>query len=205
MENIIIYITIIILICFILYLLRDKINDLTNIGLESNNINRRKETKYVNNSKYIDKTNNYYMNSNEYPMNPLNSYIINNKTEIMDRYINPLTYPKQSLDIYVNNRNVYNPFHHARNFNIGVPINIKTRGPIGLPQQVGTINKVNSNHTEVLPLFGRKKYPNGSNNWEYYTLAGDYGVKLNVVTRKKGEQLSNNDIVFIKGYNEITI
>ena len=77
------------------------------------------------------------------------------------------------------------------------PINIRSRGQLGKPQQVGSIN----NNNEVLPLFGRKRYPIGNDNWEYYTLAGDFGVKLNIVSQKKGERLYSKDIVFIKGYN----
>ena len=38
---------------------------------------------------------------------------------------------------------------------------------------------------KFLPLFGRKKYPNGSNNWEYYTTVGDYNVKMKIVQKRK--------------------
>ena len=91
-----------------------------------------------------------------------------------------------------------------RNIALGppmLPVNIRTQGPEDIPQQVGTIFKLRSAHSEVLPLFGRKIYPN-SDKWDYYTLAGNHDVKLKVFGPRKNEQLGTNDIVFIKGYNK---
>ena len=146
----------------------------------------------------------------------------------LDRVYNPLRYPYKSIAYYNQNwrpnlalppqvvgcggRNtpclggsqvpIVNPMIplNINNNNIA-PINIRTRGPLGQPQQVGSMYSLYSHHNEVLPLYGRKKYPNGSNNWEYYTVVGMHDVKLPVVSKRKGEQLGTNDVVFIKGYN----
>ena len=77
------------------------------------------------------------------------------------------------------------------------PINIRTRGPLGEPQQVGVISKVFGNENQMYPLYGRMKYPNGS-KWEYYTTMGPYGVKIPVPSRNNDE-LGNNDEVKIPG------
>lgn len=146
----------------------------------------------------------------------------------LDRVYNPLRYPYKSSAYYSQNwrpnlalppqvvgcggRNlpclggtqvaISNPTIplNINNNNIA-PINIRTRGPLGQPQQVGTIYRLYSHGNEVLPLYGRKKYPNGSDNWEYYTIAGRHDVKLPILTRRKGIELGTNDIVFIRGYN----
>jgi len=159
-----------------------------------------------------------------YVANPIDSYVQNQSADTLDRYYNPMRYPYQKTELYYPNMtlppqvigcgarttpcvggpqipviatsNMLNLSNSAI-----APINIRTRGPEGMPQQVGTIFRLRSVHSEVLPLFGRKEYPNGSNNWEYYTIAGDHNVKLKIVSRRKGEQLGTNDIVYIRGYN----
>ena len=78
------------------------------------------------------------------------------------------------------------------------PVYISTRGPLGQPQQVGIIYKVYGDDNDVYPLFGRKKYPN-DNKYEYYTMMGNYGVKVPIVTKNRNDELGTNDIVFIKG------
>lgn len=95
----------------------------------------------------------------------------------------PIYNPPVSIDI--SNRNI-------------APVNISTRGPIGQPQQIGVIYKINGNDNDMLPLFGRKKYPN-DNKYEYYTIMGQYGVKVPVITKNRNDELGNNDMVFIKG------
>ena len=147
----------------------------------------------------------------------------------LDRVYNPLRYPYKSHEYYNQNwrpnlalppqvigcggRNtpclggtqvpIANPMYplDISNNNIA-PINIRTRGPLGEPQQVGSLYKLYANDNEVLPLFGRKKYPNGDRNWEYYTVAGRQSIKLRVVQKRRGEELGTNDVVFINGYNK---
>jgi hypothetical protein len=81
------------------------------------------------------------------------------------------------------------------------PVYISTRGPLGQPQQVGILYKINGNDNDVYPLFGRKKYPN-DNRYEYYTIMGNYGVKVPIVTKNKNDEVGTNDIVFVKGKAE---
>ena len=81
------------------------------------------------------------------------------------------------------------------------PVYISTRGPLGQPQQVGVIFKVYGDENTVLPLYGRKKYPN-DNKYEYYTVMGQFGAKVPVVTKNRNDELGSNDIVFIKGFSE---
>jgi len=143
----------------------------------------------------------------------------------LDRIYNPLKYPYKS-DYYYDQswypnlqlpfqvigggyRNmptiggtqvpIYNPPVpiNINNDNIA-PINISTRGPLGQPQQVGIIYKVFGNDNDVLPLFGRKKYPNGS-DYEYYTMMGQFGVKVPIIAKNRKDELGTNDIVFVKG------
>lgn len=94
---------------------------------------------------------------------------------------------------------IYNPPVpiNISNDNIA-PVNISTQGPLGQPQQMGTLYKINGNENDVLPLFGRRKYPN-TNKYEYYTILGRFGSKVNVITKNRHDELGTNDIVFIKG------
>jgi hypothetical protein len=77
-------------------------------------------------------------------------------------------------------------------------VNISTRGPLGQPQQVGALYKIFGNENEIHPLFGRRKYPN-SDKWDYYTMAGKYGVKMEVRGHRNCQELGNNDEVEIRG------
>jgi hypothetical protein len=143
----------------------------------------------------------------------------------LDRIYNPLKYPYKSDYFYdqswypnlelpfqvlgCGSRNtpclggtqvpIYNPPTpiDISNTNIA-PVYISTRGPLGQPQQVGILYKINGNDNDILPLFGRRKYPN-DNIYEYYTIMGQYGVKVPIVTKNKKDELGTNDVVFIKG------
>ena len=79
------------------------------------------------------------------------------------------------------------------------PINIRTRGPIGLPQQIGSIMKVFGTKNDLYPLFGRKRYPNG-NQWDYYTIIHPNNVKVKVITHNNNYELGNNDTVILDGF-----
>ena len=98
----------------------------------------------------------------------------------------PIYNPPQQLDI--SNRNI-------------APINISTQGPIGIPQQIGVLFKINGNDNDILPLFGRRKYPNG-NKYEYYAIIGRFGSKVPIITKNRNDELGSNDIVFIKNSKE---
>lgn len=82
------------------------------------------------------------------------------------------------------------------------PINITTRGPRGVPQQLGVIYKVQGDHNTYLPLFGMKEYPN-SDSYKYYTALGNNSqVKVPLITKYKNQPLGDNDEVIIRGQNE---
>ena len=95
--------------------------------------------------------------------------------------------------------------------NPSLPINISSANiaPVNIHQpdmndsfrQVGVIMKVFGENNQMLPLFGREKYPN-SDKWLYYTQVGKYGVSLPVKSaqhRGYDFQLQDNDEVVIKG------
>lgn len=142
----------------------------------------------------------------------------------LDRFYNPLRFPYKTYPTYYNpftlpnnvigcgSRNapcvgvgssispIANPLP---GFEVGpgniAPVSIHTRGPIGQPQQVGTIYKVNGDQNTIYPLMGRKKYPNGD-KWEYYTLMGLNGnMKVRVPPKRNDQELGNNDIIRLDG------
>jgi hypothetical protein len=78
------------------------------------------------------------------------------------------------------------------------PTNIYTRGPIGQPQQVGVIYKIDGDNNTIYPLFGRKRYPNGD-KWEYYTMLNQVGLKIPVPPKRNYEELLTNDIIVLQG------
>lgn len=188
-------------------------------SLEKEETIEKKENKkenYENNKEVIVQTVNYPNAVIERDPKTLNS---------LDRIYNPLRYPYKSDYFYDQswypNLNlpfqvigcgsrtqpclggtqvpIYNPpvpIEVSEN-NIA-PVYISTRGPLGQPQQVGVLYKINGNDNDILPLYGRKKYPN-DNKYDYYTQMGKFGVKLPVVTKNKNNELGSNDVVFIKG------
>ncbi len=82
------------------------------------------------------------------------------------------------------------------------PINISTRGPRGMPQQLGVIYKVQGDNNTYLPLFGMKEYPN-SDSYKYYTAVGEHSqVKVPLITKYKNQPLGDNDEVIMVGKNE---
>ena len=82
------------------------------------------------------------------------------------------------------------------------PINIQTRGPPGKATQIGVLYKIYGNENTVYPLFGRQRYPR-SNMFDYYTMLGPYGTKVSVITKNNNkEEVSTNDVVFIKGMRD---
>lgn len=148
------------------------------------------------------------------------------KIDALDKIYNPLEYPYQSPPYYNSRMYLSNvlppsvmecgsrktpcyggsqkvinnnyPIKLVSNNNIA-PINIRTRGPEGEPQQVGTLFKLTPGNKDIYPLFGRKKFPNDS-KWEYYTIIGDYGAKVPVKPLRNYEEIGTNDIVQLLNY-----
>jgi hypothetical protein len=148
------------------------------------------------------------------------------KIKSLDRIYNPLEYPFQSTPYYNNSwfpsytqsagtlecggrrepcyggsqtviDNHY-PRRVINNDNIA-PINIRTRGPEGEPQQVGTLFNLSPGNKDVLPLFGRPRFPN-DNKWEYYTLIGKFGAKVPVKPLRNYQEVGTNDILQLVNY-----
>lgn len=83
------------------------------------------------------------------------------------------------------------------------PVNIYQPDMTDSFRQVGVIMKVFGENNQMLPLFGREKWPN-SNKWLYYTKIGKFGVSLPVKSAQHSGyefQLQDNDEVIIKGVN----
>ena len=146
----------------------------------------------------------------------------------LDRIYNPIKYPYKSDNYYEQTwypdlelpfqvigggyRNIptlggtqvpiYNPPLpiNISNANIA-PVNISTRGPLGMPQQIGTLYKIYGNNNEYLPLYGRRRYPNDS-KYDYYTISGRQNVKIPVVIKNKNDEIGTNDVVFLKGSSD---
>lgn len=81
------------------------------------------------------------------------------------------------------------------------PVNVYQPDMTDSFRQVGVIMRVFGENNQMLPLFGREKWPN-SNKWLYYTNVGKYGVSLPVKSaqhRGYDFELQNNDEVVIKG------
>lgn len=93
--------------------------------------------------------------------------------------------PRSRYPIEVNDHNI-------------APVNISTRGPVGQPQMVGYVYKVSGEDNEMMPIFGRRKFPN-DNKYEYYTSVGDQRVKIPLVIPHKNQELQTNDMVFLQG------
>lgn len=148
------------------------------------------------------------------------------KLKSLDRVFNPLEYPFQSTPYYNNSwypsytllnevvecghrrqpcyggsqkviDNIY-PSRCINNQNIA-PVNIRTRGPLGEPQQVGTLFNLSPGNKDVLPLFGRPKFPN-DNKWEYYTVIGRFGAKVPVKPLRNYQEVGTNDILQLVNY-----
>ena len=212
------------IIIFILYILFSYY--IQNKCIQCNIENEKNKEKYDNNNYNDNDDNNTKTIVNN--INYSTPQIINRDPKTinsLDRVYNPLRYPYKS-DYYYDQSwypNLQLPFQvigggYRRTPTLGgtevpiynppvsidisnnniAPVNITTRGPLGMPQQVGVLYKINGNENDVLPLFGRRKYPN-DNKYEYYTVLGRFGSKINVVTKNRNDELGSNDVVFIKG------
>lgn len=94
--------------------------------------------------------------------------------------------------------------------NIGVPINVKTRGESIGYQQVGILIQagVTGDNKKILPIYGKPTY-SGSQNWNYYTSTDGYhSMKVAVTNKNKScthefgcQEIYDGDLVNIEGYD----
>ena len=162
-------------------LLKKKTTKLDKINNELENINSKLNRKKID----ID-----------YELPLRETYLFNNN---LDRIVNPLRPPLRSPS--------YTSGLAIKFDDVGLPINIPTRGLSPEFQQIGLLFREND-QKNVLPLFGKKLY-NGSSKWWYYTIANQYNsVKIPLKYKNRDcqgdfgcDELSDNDEVFIPIYN----
>lgn len=221
--QLLITIGLIILIIFSIKFYFDHNNNLVNDNLVNDNIN------IVNNDliqNYGNLNENLTGDLNVIENHSMLSNLDLRKGDSLDQVFNPLRYPSQSPPYY--NSTWYPSFNSPANVvecgsrrepcyngsqvviqnkyptriitndNIS-PINIRTRGPEGEPQQVGTLYNLNSIEKDVYPLFGRRRFPN-DNKWEYYTIIGNYGAKIPVKPLRNYQEIGTNDILQLVNY-----
>jgi len=148
-----------ILIMFIVYIVYNKKTDL-NVLDTLKDIKVDKIQKLENRLQVLE--NNPIKDNREIILLPTTqSVLVNNDFE---RIVNPLLPPERS----------YNSTYR-------VPINIPTRGNSAGFQQVGAIHS----GSEILPLFGRPRWP-GASKWNYFTSTDSFqSVKLPVFFKKR--------------------
>ena len=98
---------------------------------------------------------------------------------------------------------------------VGVPINMQTRGYSPEFSQIGILTHERPKKDDtsfrdnmILPLFGRRVM-NGRDKYQYYTMASMGATKLPIKIRGRNcineygcDELMNNDVVYVEGYNE---
>lgn len=180
----------------------------------------------------------FYINKNNSSINKLNDYIQNNNNKLQSQLIeltnqnkkldNKLENNKHQIGIgnqiadearYLANKDlsrIINPLvppersYPYKINQIGIPVNIPTRGYSTGYQQVGVlIENGDDENKKLLPLYGEQTWP-GSRQWKYYTSSDGYqSVKLPVIINNRNCQGSNgcNEIydgetIKVQGYNE---
>ena len=140
-----------------------------------------------------------------------------------DVYMNPYSAPLRDTRYMIPTHDIrghahahHNPLmplpthveHIPASISAGLPINVSTQAIDTHYRQVGVLTRQGPQET-ILALFGRPLYTN-RDKWQFYAISdNNNGVKLPVSTGSKscmGEygcnNLSNNDIVHIEGYND---
>ena len=94
--------------------------------------------------------------------------------------------------------------------NLGVPVNVHTRGEAIHYQQVGILiqNGVSGDNKKILPIYGKPTYSR-SQNWNYYTSTDGYhSMKVSITNNNKScthefgcKELYDGDLVSIEGYD----
>jgi hypothetical protein len=188
---------IVIIVLFFLYSIKTEWVNSTSKIIENNMDNIKiiqKENKLLDNKleeiKLNDKIKENIHSSNN------NATLLINKS--YERIHNPLLPPERS-------NHFINSYSHVKN--VGIPINIQTRGEVGDYQQVGAL--VNEHNNKILPIYGRPNYQ-GSSKWSYYTSPDKFReVKLPVFKHKKNctddfgcDEIYDKDEINVPGYTD---
>lgn len=106
-----------------------------------------------------------------------------------------------------------NPFNPPTQ-NVGIPVNMRTRGEPSEYQQIGILTRTNNSSNDlILPLFGRR-IMNGRDKWQYYTVSGTGNLNTRLPVSVSGksctgeygcDNMNNGDIIYVEGYNDTFI
>ena len=120
------------------------------------------------------------------------------------RLSDPLEPPERSTPLFFKQVQV------NKQTNLGIPINIETRGTAVNYQQVGILIQegTTGDNKKILPLYGKPTY-SGSQNWNYYTSSDGYhSMKVAVTNNNRSctqehgcKEIYDNDLVDIQGYD----
>jgi lipid-A-disaccharide synthase-like uncharacterized protein len=185
--SIIIIIIILIIVCFFIYysslIIQNKKNTTKCLNekiiiVEEEQSMKKNPYEYSNGYGYFSKPNNSYTNlSNDVLLNP---------------YVPPLK----------DNRYIQSMGNCG-----GIPININTSSIDTNYRQIGILISLNDKEKKILPLMGKPLFSNRY-KWNYFTQEEKNNVKLPIIYKKKSctsdygcDEIYNNDIVFVKGYN----
>ncbi len=92
---------------------------------------------------------------------------------------------------------------------VGIPINVQTRGADLQYGQVGILTRMTGGDM-ILPVMGRQTLY-GRGKYQYYTMSnsGNFSAKLPISVNGKSctseygcDEISNGDIVYVEGYND---
>lgn len=120
------------------------------------------------------------------------------------RITDPLEPPERTTPLF------FKTIDFNKQNNLGIPINIETRGTAINYQQVGILiqDGASGDNKKILPLFGKPTY-SGSQNWNYYTSSDGYhSMKVAITNNNRSctqehgcKEIYDNDLVDIQGYD----
>ena len=120
------------------------------------------------------------------------------------RLSDPLEAPERTTPLFFKRIDI------NKQTNLGIPINVATRGAAVQYQQVGVLiqNGVSGDNKKILPLYGKPTY-SGSQNWNYYTSTDGYhSMKVAVTNNNKSctqeygcSEIYDGDLINIEGYD----
>jgi lipid-A-disaccharide synthase-like uncharacterized protein len=133
-----------------------------------------------------------YLNGYGYFSKPNNSYTNLSNDVLLNPYVPPLK---------------DNRYIQSMGNCVGVPININTSSIDTNYRQIGILISLNDKEKKILPLMGKPLFSNRY-KWNYFTQEEKNNVKLPIIYKKKSctsdygcDEIYNNDVVFVKGYN----
>jgi|TARA_B110000211_G_scaffold90296_1_gene105442 hypothetical protein len=98
----------------------------------------------------------------------------------------------------------------SKQTDLGVPINVHTRGEAVHYQQVGVLiqNGVSGDNKIILPIYGKPTY-SGSQNWNYYTSTNGYQSMKVAITNDNKEctheygckEINDGNLVSVEGHD----